>query len=143
MPLIRYRTGDYATSLASRCECGRDWDRFTDVEDHWGQDMLIGKTGLRISIKRYSGAALKIIAPLFERVVRYEYYQDTPGACVVKIVPTPEFTERDRVAIEAAYNRKAGNEVQFTVQIVPDIPLTARGKLKLLDSRLAVEQVSR
>lgn len=138
MPLIRYRTGDYATRLASRCECGRDWARFTDVEGRWKHDMVIGQSGSRISI-----AALNMHGPLFDRVVRYQYYQEAVGVCVLKVVVAPEFTERDRLAIKAAYNAKVGDEVQFTVQIVKDIPLTARGKLKMLDSRLAVEQVCR
>ena len=48
----------------------------------------------------------------------------------------PEFTEGDRQAIEAAYRDKVGEEVRFIVQLVDDIPLTARGKLKMLDSRV-------
>jgi len=143
MPLIRYRTGDYATRLESQCECGRDWDRFTDVEDHWGQDMLIGRSGLGISVKRYSGPALKSVASRFDRIVRCQYHQDGVGECVLKVMVAPEFTEQDRLAIERAYNENVGNEIRFTVQVVSHIPLTARGKLKLLDSRLSVEQVRR
>ena len=48
----------------------------------------------------------------------------------------PDFNENDRKAIEAAYKAKAGDELHFDVQIVKEIPLTARGKLKLLDSKL-------
>lgn len=133
MPLIRYRTGDYATRLDSRCECGRVWDRFTDVEGRWKQDMVIGKSGTRISL-----AALNMHGPLFERVRRFQFYQEVAGSCVLKIMTTPEFTEDDRVLIDAAYRQKVGDEVQFVITIVDDIPLTARGKLKMLDSRLVV-----
>lgn len=131
MPLIRYRTGDFATRLAPRCECGRSWDRFTDVEGRWKQDMVIGRTGARISI-----AALNMHGPLFERVVRYQYYQEIAGTCVLKVMGAPDFSERDRLAIESAYRAKVGDEVQFKVAVVEDIPLTARGKLRLLDSQL-------
>ncbi|MCP4642683.1 MAG: phenylacetate--CoA ligase family protein, partial [bacterium] len=131
MPLIRYRTGDYATRLGPQCECGRCWDRFTNVEGRWKQDMVTGRTGSRISI-----AALNMHGPMFDRVVRYQYYQDTLGQCVLKVMTAPDFTERDRLAIESAYCLKVQGEMQFTVEIVDDIPLTARGKLKLLDSRL-------
>lgn len=131
MPLIRYRTEDYATRLESQCECGRCWDRFTDVEGHRKQDMLIGKSGARISM-----AALNMHGPLFERVVRYQYYQDTPGVCILKVMVAPEFTEQDRLAIDKAYEVKVGKEVEFKVNVVAEIPLTARGKLKILDSRL-------
>jgi phenylacetate-CoA ligase len=131
MPLIRYRTGDFATRMESNCDCGRCWDRFTKVEGRWKQDMVIGRTGAKISI-----AALNMHGPLFERIVRYQYYQDKVGSCVLKMMAAPGFTETDRKAIEVAYKNKVGNEVDFVVQIVQDIPLTGRGKLKLLDSRI-------
>lgn len=132
MPLIRYRTGDYATRLASECACGRAWDRFTEVEGRWKQDMVIGRNDTRISL-----AALNMHGPLFEKVLRFQYYQDTPGECVLKVMVAPDFTAQDKAMITAAYKDKVGGEVQFRVQLVEDIPLTARGKLKMLDSRIA------
>jgi len=134
MPLIRYRTGDYATRLESKCECGRCWDRFTDVEGRWKQDLVIGKSGTRMSL-----TALNMHGPLFERVVRYQYFQDKPGICVLRVMASPEFTDQDHMAIESAYKKKVGEEVQFIINVVDDIPLTKRGKLKMLDSRLNIK----
>jgi hypothetical protein len=48
----------------------------------------------------------------------------------------PGFSEHDQRLLEDAYRAKVGDEVDFRVQQVADIPLTARGKLKLLDSKL-------
>jgi len=131
MPLIRYRTGDYATRLAPECACGRAWDRFTNVEGHRKQDMVLGRHGTRISL-----AALNMHGPLFEKVRRFQYFQDKPGECVLKVMPAPRFTEQDRALIEAAYRDKVGGEIHFEIRLVEDIPLTARGKLKMLDSHL-------
>jgi len=131
LPLIRYRTGDLATRCEPQCACGRCWDRFRDVEGRWQQDMVIGREGTKISV-----AALNMHGPLFERVVRYQYFQDTPGKCVIRVMAAPGFTEADRKAIEKAYQDKVGGELEMPVQIVNDIALTARGKLKFLDSRL-------
>jgi phenylacetate-CoA ligase len=131
MPLIRYRTGDYATRLESVCGCGRRWDRFADVEGRWKQDVIIGKRGTRISV-----TALNMHGPLFERVIRFQYFQEVPGDCILKVVAAPGFSEQDRVGIAAAYRGKVGEEVQLNVQVVDEIPLTGRGKLRMLDSRL-------
>jgi phenylacetate-CoA ligase len=136
MPLIRYRTGDYATRMESECECSRVWDRFTDVEGRWKQEMVVGKTGAKISI-----AALNMHGPLFERVVRFQYFQEATGVCVLKIMVTPDFTEQDRIGIEGAYKRKVGDELQMNVVVVDEIPLTIRGKSKMLDSRLNTIQM--
>lgn len=132
MPLIRYRTGDYATRLDSRCECGRSWDRIANVEGRWKQDMIIGNEGGKISI-----SALNMHGPIFERVIRYQYFQEVIGECVLKVMVTPSFSEEDRRAIETAYKNKVGDGLNIFVKTVSDIPLTARGKLKMLDSKLA------
>jgi hypothetical protein len=50
--------------------------------------------------------------------------------------PISEITEQDRALIEAAYRDKVGGVIGFEVRLVEDIPLTARGKLKILDSQL-------
>jgi len=132
MPLIRYRTGDYATLLEPDCECDRKWDRFTDIEGRWKQDMLVGRTGARISL-----AALNMHGPMFANVRRYQYYQDTAGECIIKMMVTDYFTENQSTCIRRAYEDKAGSEINFSVEIVDDMPLTERGKFKRLDARLS------
>lgn len=131
LPLIRYRTGDFATRCESRCECGRCWDRFTNVQGRWEQDMIIGRNGARISI-----AALNMHGPIFEKVRRYQYVQDEAGVCKLNLMVAPSFSEADRMDIEKAYLGKTGDELRWKVKMVSDIPLTSRGKLKLLCSSL-------
>lgn len=128
LPLVRYRTGDFATLAESDCECGRHWDRFTDIEGRWKQDMLDGRSGARISI-----AALNMHGDIFEHVARYQYYQDKPGRCVLRVMTTPGFSESDEAAILEAYHAKVGDELDMSIEVVDDIPLTGRGKLKLLE----------
>lgn len=127
LPLVRYRTGDRATLAESACECGRHWDRFTDIEGRWKQDMLVGRSGSKISV-----TALNMHGDVFEHVARYQYYQREPGACVLRVMVTDGFTERDERAILAAYREKVGDELSFSVEVVDDIPLTERGKLRAL-----------
>jgi phenylacetate-CoA ligase len=131
MPLIRYRTGDYATRQESRCGCGRYWDRFCDVEGHRKQDMVIGRSGTKMSL-----AALNMHGPLFEHVKRYQYFQEEAGSCTINIMPNPLFKDSDRIAIEKAYQAKTGEEITWNVNQVDDIPLTERGKLRLLLSSI-------
>jgi phenylacetate-CoA ligase len=129
MPLIRYRTGDRATLREPRCDCGRHWDRFSDVEGRWKQDMLTGRSGARISL-----TALNMHGPVFDRVKRYQYYQESPGRCTLRVVAAPGFSKRDEAAILEAFRTKVGGELVFSIKIVEEIPLTDRGKLRLLDT---------
>lgn len=132
MPLIRYRTGDIATRLNPRCECGRYWDRFTDVEGRWKQDIVFGKSKTQISV-----AALNMHGPMFNNVIRYQYYQNAPGKCSIRVMLAPDFNEDDSVAIKKAYDEKVGGEVEFEVVATKPIPLTSRGKIKLLVSEIS------
>jgi phenylacetate-CoA ligase len=118
MPLIRYRTGDYAVRLDVTCSCERRWERFTDVE---------GRGGARISL-----TALNMHGPVLDNVVRFQYVQRAPGSCVFRVVPSPAFGDRDRVRIENAFRDKVGDELAVSVELVDSIELTARGKLKRL-----------
>ena len=40
-----------------------------------------------------------------------------PESAFYKVMAAPEFAERDRLAIEAAYKDKVGDEILFKVQI--------------------------
>ena len=131
MPLIRYRTGDYATKLSSHCECGRNWDRFSNVDGHRKQEMLVGRNGARFSL-----AAINVHGKLFECVRRFQYCQYSPGKCTLKIMPGASFTNDHALKIEQSLSLKTGGELDVIVELVDHIPLTPRGKLKMLISEL-------
>jgi phenylacetate-CoA ligase len=131
MPLIRYRTGDGARFAPGPCRCERQWQRICDVQGHRNQEMLIGAGGEKVSL-----AALNMHGPLFANVVRYQYHQSRPGQMQIRLMVTPEFTQKDRSRIQEAYAGKVGRGFDVRAVVVPDIPLTARGKLRRLDSQL-------
>src|SRR6185295_10126835 len=113
------------------CRCGRNFDLFDQVEGRWEQEYLVGAKGSLISL-----AALNMHGPVFERVVRYQYYQDTPGVMILKLQVLKTFSESDQSAIERAFRNKTGEELSVKVAIVESIPLTTRGKLRRLVQQL-------
>jgi hypothetical protein len=50
---------------------------------------------------------------------------------------TEHFTDNQCASIQRAFGDKTGDELSFSVEIVDNIPLTTRGKLRRLESRLA------
>jgi phenylacetate-CoA ligase len=124
MPFIRYRTDDYATRDSCECECGRTWDRFSNVVGRRSvEGLLIGKNGTRIS-----DAALNMHGECFKNVIRYQYYQEVPGQLVIRIIPNPWYSTADEARIVAAHENKLWGEMEILVQSVEEIPLTASGK---------------
>lgn len=135
MPLIRYRTGDRARRLETHCECGRSDERFDRVEGRWEQEYVIGRTGARISV-----AALNMHGPFYDHVVRYQYYQDKEGRLELRVMPSPEFSDKDVGALLQKFERRVGGELAVNVVRVSEIPLTNRGKLRRLIQALPNER---
>ena len=64
------------------------------------------------------------------RVARFQYRQVEPGVCTLLVVAAPGFDNADRIRIEKAYRDKLGNELDMAIELVGEIPLTDRGKLR-------------
>jgi phenylacetate-CoA ligase len=128
MPLIRYRTDDYATKETWECECGRSWDRFSHVLGRRSlEGFLYSKGGSRIS-----DAALNVHGDCFANVIRFQYYQNIPGQLVIRVIPNPKYSPVDEAKITAAHEKKLWGEMDIVVQKVKDIPLTNSGKQRRL-----------
>lgn len=124
MPLIRYRTDDFAVRGDPHCECGRQWDRFCDVMGRCGiEGFVIGKNGSRIS-----AAALNIHGDVFKNVIRYQYYQKLKGELEIRVIVNPQFSEEDKKKLVNEHKKKVWKEMDIVVRRVDDIPLTKSGK---------------
>jgi len=135
VPFIRYRTGDYATYVADACSaCGRAHVCIRDIAGHRTQEVLVAADGAQIS-----WTALNMHDDTFDRVRQVQFYQDTPGRAVLRIVVAEGFGEVDRRRIQASLTRKFDNRLEFTLEVVEAIPLTGRGKAVYVDQRIPME----
>ncbi len=135
VPFIRYRTGDYATYVSDRCgACGRAHVCVRDIAGHRTQEVLVAADGARIS-----WTALNMHDDTFDRVRQVQFFQDTPGRAVLRVVAAEGFSEADRRRIQESLGRKFDNRLEFTLEVVDGIPLTGRGKVVYVDQRLPVE----
>jgi len=138
LPFIRYRTGDYCTYLGDHCpECGRNYPIFKDVRGRWTQEVLYGKRGNSICM-----SAINVHSDNFKNVFRFQFYQDTPGRAVLKIMPKKGFEKKDKRAIEKEFNYKFNGNVVVDAMIVNNIPLTSRGKYKFIDQNTSTKLLS-
>ncbi len=132
VPFIRYRTGDYATYVGDQCtECGRQHIVISDIQGHRMQENLVAKDGSMIVC-----TALYTQDDTFDQVQQMQFYQDTPGEAVLKIVPAPNYNESSELMIYQSLRRKLSENVKCTIQCVESIPLTQRGKTIFVDQRI-------
>jgi phenylacetate-CoA ligase len=128
MPLIRYRTGDYAEwALPGPCDCGRHYPRITNVAGRWLQEMVYGRSGTQISI-----TSLNLHSDVLRNVHKYQFVQNEPGVLILNIVPTRSYTTVDEVRVKSSLQLKLGNEANLLIYTVDDTQLTNRGKHKML-----------
>ncbi len=124
VPFIRFRTGDYAVYVAGRCDaCGRNHQVIREVRGHRIQEYLVTADGSQIS-----WTAMNMHDDTFARVRQFQFYQDTPGRALLRIVPAAGFDEQDRQRILRNLNQKTGRGLQVAIDIIDSIPLTPQGK---------------
>jgi phenylacetate-CoA ligase len=132
VPFIRYRTGDFAIYRGERCAaCGREHLILSDIRGHNIQEMLVTTDG---SLMPWS--ALNMHDDTFDRVQRFQFYQDTPGQAVLRLVPAATFTDADVTTIRQRMARKIDGRFEFDVQLVDSITLSPRGKAIFVDQRI-------
>jgi len=135
MPFIRYRTGDWATYVADRCDaCGREHTLIRDIRGHRTQEMLVAADGSEIS-----WTALNMHDDTFMHVRQFQFFQETPGQAVLRIVPAEGFGQEDAERIRRNLGRKLDTQLSFTIELTDNIPLTPRGKTTYVDQRIRPE----
>ncbi|MCX5673856.1 MAG: phenylacetate--CoA ligase family protein [Planctomycetota bacterium] len=132
VPFIRYRTGDYATYVADHCEaCGRQHPILRDVEGRSPSGALVAADGSLIAM-----TAINVHDDTFTNVRQFQFYQDTPGEAVLRIVPATGFGDADAERIKRSLRPKLDGRISFVIQLVDALPLSPRGKAIYVDQKI-------
>lgn len=122
MPLIRYRTGDYA-------EYGGKDNRYVYFNQVLGrtQDYIVNREGYKVIL-----TAL-IFAQHFQamdNISRWQLEQFEKGKVIAHIIKGEKYSSSDEKELTDLFNNSGNVELIF--DYVEDIPLTPRGKSKML-----------
>jgi phenylacetate-CoA ligase len=131
MPFIRYDTGDTAELVA--LPDAENSYRLTvrGITPKHATEYFLGRSGALIAVK----GIISNLQGTAYGIREYQFYQDTPGQAEVRVVPlSPEVA--DFTAYRDLLARKVAGELRMSVVVVDRIPLTQRGKRKLIDQRL-------
>ncbi len=121
MPLIRYRTGDYAKFTNGEASeiVGRDYE------------FLVSATGRRISL-----TAINMHDRIFDGLLAVQFFQEHAGAVECRFQPGPQWQSNREPAMQAGLLKKLGDDFTLTLRQVPDVEKTSAGKHKWLVSRM-------
>ena len=127
MPLIRYRTDDWAVIGPGSCACGRNYRLLKETRGRWHQEMLVGNLDNLISV-----TALNVHSDAFDNVRQLQFYQREKGKVELRILRKAEYSERDSKRILAALNEKTGDTLEVSLSFPEEIPLMPRGKFRFV-----------
>ena len=133
MPLIRYRTMDFAVPSDAKCKCGRNYRLMKKILGR-KQEFFVDKTGSLVTFI-YADVPLWGVKDKFNA---YQYVQQEPGKVVLNIETKNKFDISDVESI-----KKAFCEIYFRFDIeiglVEKIDRTERGKFQYLIQKMPIE----
>ncbi|OYW76664.1 MAG: hypothetical protein B7Z37_07630 [Verrucomicrobia bacterium 12-59-8] len=121
MPLIRYRTGDFAKITDGEASeiVGRDYE------------YLVSSTGRRISL-----TAINMHDRIFDGLLAVQFFQELEGAVECRFQPGPQWQSSQEQAMHAGLLKKLGDDFTHTLRQVAEVEKTSAGKHKWLVSKL-------
>jgi phenylacetate-CoA ligase len=130
MPLLRYRTGDYAKPLDVECSCGRKMPLLGPMETRVGGTLqLPDGRFLPYPLINYAFMGLAHIR-------KTQLLQETLNHIVVRLVPDGAFSGGDRETLVAKMKEYLGGGVRIDIELVDDIPRERSGKYRWVVSKV-------
>jgi len=134
-PMIRYRIGDRAILSADPCPCGRQMPVLQEVVGRL-EDTIYGPDGRRMV--RFHG-----IFTDQPNIREGQIIQETLTHIRVRVVPKPNFSQSDAQDIVHRIHQRLTDKVNVTVERVPRIERTSRGKFRAVICNLSDEEIQR
>lgn len=137
VPMIRYRTGDFATYGGESCPaCGRNHMLLRDIDGRGRQGCLLGMDGSEISMTASLDA---IHDDSLRLVLEYQFLQDHPGEAQFLVRVRDGWSEAERQRVEKRVNNRLQGQVVIEVVVVNEVYRTPQGKLLRVISSKQVE----
>jgi phenylacetate-CoA ligase len=130
-PFIRYRTEDLAVFKGFGCEkCGRPYQIWEKIEGRL-QELVATKTGRLIST-----SMLNMHDETYDHLKQFQFHQKERGSVIFRFIPKGSCGEEIRAEIKSKLAGKLGDDIELILEAVEEIPLTKRGKHRLLIQEL-------
>jgi phenylacetate-CoA ligase len=135
MPLIRYRTGDYAEYVGDHCPyCGRRVPVIRNIRGRWSGDRVYNADGSFVTT-----TALNLHNDLYRAINGIQYLQEKKGALTVLIVKSPEYTELNEADLLRHFRGKLHQGSEVTIRYVDRLLRKPNGKFVHIMSSVGAE----
>lgn len=138
MPFIRYETGDTAELVRLPDEHNAWRLKVRAITPRRQPEFLVGAEGNHI----VTPTIVPVHPDKFFGVSEFQFYQDAPGRCVVKVVPRTGCGEPEARLFVDELQGRVGAGLRFDLALVSELAGNARGKRPFIDQRLNLAGVN-
>jgi phenylacetate-CoA ligase len=133
MPLIRYRTGDYAEWSGRGCQCGRHYQRIKNVYGKYAMLSIYDCNYEKFNLLHAIRSAIYLIKDHpYEKFLKYQFVQDKPGVLKLNYIPRKDASKDDEEKVKINFRECFGDKFSLIITPVEGIMLDESGKQKLL-----------
>ena len=135
MPFVRYRTGDYAVLGSQPNPIAQGFPVLERIDGRL-QEFVVCRDHRLVTVTTLGAAHFEQL----DQCLRIQYEQSVPGELVLRVVALRPLDDAVQREIEAAVRIKTQGGCEVHVEQVDQIPLTERGKQRLLLQHLDVSR---
>jgi phenylacetate-CoA ligase len=136
MPFIRYDTEDRATLVEAASPANGQRLRVGQIIPRRKPDFLISASGGRVVTIDFTPENPRY----FQGIEEYQFFQDTPGKCTIRYIPSEDGTPEDALRVANDLNRRTHGGIQFDVVQVKQLAGGRAGKRAFIDQRLDISK---
>ena len=136
MPFIRYDTEDRARLIELPTPENGQRLKVTDLTPRRKPGFLITEDGNRLVTVDFTPESPRF----FKGIDEYQFFQDAPGRCTIRYIPSPDGTPEDAKNIARDLQVRAQNRIAFSVEQVKSLGAGRAGKRAFIDQRLDISR---
>jgi phenylacetate-CoA ligase len=139
MPLIRYRTGDFAEYVGDYCpECNRHLPLIRNIRGRWAGDRIYNVDGSFVTT-----TALNLHNELYQVINGMQYLQEKKGELTILIVKSPVYNESHERALIEHFRGRLAMDTRVEIRYVDRLMRKENGKFVHIISTVAGADVLR
>lgn len=128
MPLMRYKTGDYAEYYGHECpHCKYKGLVLSHILGRWNGDKIYNIDGTFVTT-----TALNLHSDLYDKIDGLQYRQKEKGKLEVCIIPNKEFSDKTEQELRTRYKEAFKSSTEIQINKVDQLVKQPNGKFLLL-----------
>jgi len=135
MPLIRYRTQDFASYIDYKCECGKNHVMLERIEGRL-QEFVVTKNDALVTL---TGLIFGQHFKAFEKIKQMQIEQSEKGKVLMRIIREKNYCQEDEDEIKFKIQQVVGQNLEINIAYISEIPRTKSGKYQFLIQKLPIK----